>query len=253
MNGHMSYANLRQHFGLGDANVIDTLLIRWPSGIVDTYLNVAANQFYRAIENDKLEIDFKATNYIEYSPGLPDVQFTEIEESTTIDLKEYYRLITGDTVPEITGDTITFSVYANENPEAVNATIDGTMLILEAGQEKGDSKIQIKASAGFTERVDYFTVMRVFDDVLTHSPVMDLSIQPNPFTTSITIEYELLQPANILITIYNHLGKQVEVIEQKKAQGKQQMVWNAERFPAGIYFCVIKTEGVTKAIKIIKL
>jgi hypothetical protein len=35
INGHLSYANLRVHFGLGDANVIDTLVIRWPSGHVD--------------------------------------------------------------------------------------------------------------------------------------------------------------------------------------------------------------------------
>ncbi len=68
INGHLSYANLRVHFGLGEADVIDTLIIRWPSGIVDTYLNVEANQFYRAIENQGLSIDFKATNYIQYDP-----------------------------------------------------------------------------------------------------------------------------------------------------------------------------------------
>jgi len=51
INGHLSYANLRVHFGLGDADVIDTLIFRWPSGIVDTYLDVAPNRFYRAIED----------------------------------------------------------------------------------------------------------------------------------------------------------------------------------------------------------
>ncbi|MDB4303896.1 CRTAC1 family protein, partial [Desulfosarcina sp.] len=40
INGHLSYANLRVHFGLGEANKVDTLIIRWPSGHVDTYLNV---------------------------------------------------------------------------------------------------------------------------------------------------------------------------------------------------------------------
>jgi hypothetical protein len=51
INGHLSYANLRVHFGLGDAATIDTLIFRWPSGIVDTYLDVAPNRFYRAIED----------------------------------------------------------------------------------------------------------------------------------------------------------------------------------------------------------
>ena len=51
INGHLTWANLRVHFGLGDAEEIDTLLIRWPSGIVDTYFDVRSNRFYRAIEN----------------------------------------------------------------------------------------------------------------------------------------------------------------------------------------------------------
>ncbi|RLD76356.1 MAG: hypothetical protein DRJ15_15480, partial [Bacteroidetes bacterium] len=51
INGHLTWANFRVHFGLGDAEVIDTLIIRWPSGIVDTYFDVKSNRFYKAIEN----------------------------------------------------------------------------------------------------------------------------------------------------------------------------------------------------------
>lgn len=67
INGHITYANFRLHFGLGDAGVIDTLIIRGPSGHFDESLDVEANQFYRAIEDDALEIDFKTTNYIQSS------------------------------------------------------------------------------------------------------------------------------------------------------------------------------------------
>lgn len=63
INGHLSYANLRVHFGLGDADVIDTLLIRWPSGHVDEYLNVQANHFYRAIENQELASEVSIASY----------------------------------------------------------------------------------------------------------------------------------------------------------------------------------------------
>ena len=66
-------------------------------------------------------------------------------------------------------------------------------------------------------------------------------LYPNPFTTSTTIEYELKQPATIQITIYNHFGKLIEVIQQTQSAGKQQVVWNAEGLPAGVYFCVLKT------------
>jgi len=76
---------------------------------------------------------------------------------------------------------------------------------------------------------------------------------PNPFTTSTTIEYQLTQPSAVQLTIYDYLGKQVEVIGKKQAQGKQQITWNAEGLPAGVYFCVIKTNQGTQTTKIIKL
>jgi len=81
----------------------------------------------------------------------------------------------------------------------------------------------------------------------------NISIHPNPFSNSTTIEYELMQASNVQITIYNHLSKQVEMIEQKQSAGKQQVVWNAEGLPAGIYHCVFKTEYGTQTLKMIKL
>ena len=51
INGHQSYANLRVHFGFDTTDMIDTLIIRWPSGIVDTYFDVEANEFYWAMED----------------------------------------------------------------------------------------------------------------------------------------------------------------------------------------------------------
>jgi hypothetical protein len=83
--------------------------------------------------------------------------------------------------------------------------------------------------------------------------IQDVSVHPNPFNTSLAIEYELNQPAIVQISIYNHLGKQVEMIEEKQSSGKQQLVWNAEGLPSGVYFCVLKTETGMHSTKMIKL
>ncbi|HMQ46613.1 MAG TPA: FG-GAP-like repeat-containing protein [Saprospiraceae bacterium] len=40
-----------QHFGLGQSEMVDSLIVRWPSGIVDKYFNLEANQFVNLIEN----------------------------------------------------------------------------------------------------------------------------------------------------------------------------------------------------------
>jgi len=252
INGHLAYANLRVHFGLAEANVIDTLLIRWPSGNIDTYFDVKANQFYRAIEDNELGIDFAATNYIQCSPPIPDQELTSVDETITIDLNDYYKFITGDTVPVIEGDTMFFKIFNNENTNVVTATINGNILTLESGIENGDSKIQLIDSTSIAKRMDHFTVSRLVD-VVNIPEKQNITAYPNPFNSSIVIEYELKNSETVKITIYNPLGKQIKTIEKKQSQGKQQVVWDAEGLPAGIYLCVLKTDKGIVSTRLIKL
>ena len=46
--------NLWLHFGLNDALIIDTLLVQWSSGLIDTCINVGINSFYTATEGECL-------------------------------------------------------------------------------------------------------------------------------------------------------------------------------------------------------
>lgn len=43
--------SMAQHFGLGAHELVDSLIIRWPNGNIDTLHNLAANQFITVIEN----------------------------------------------------------------------------------------------------------------------------------------------------------------------------------------------------------
>jgi hypothetical protein len=47
-------SSLNAEFGLGNASIIDSLVILWPSGIIDKYTNIAVNHFYTAIEGQGL-------------------------------------------------------------------------------------------------------------------------------------------------------------------------------------------------------
>lgn len=44
--------SLKLHFGLGTSTTIDSLVIRWPSGIIQTVLNPIADQFFFVIEQE---------------------------------------------------------------------------------------------------------------------------------------------------------------------------------------------------------
>jgi len=47
---YLSQNDLRVHFGLNTATKIDSLEIRWPSGKIETWKNLAADQFYCLLE-----------------------------------------------------------------------------------------------------------------------------------------------------------------------------------------------------------
>lgn len=49
--GNTSQADLRAHFGLGNASVVDSLVIEWTSGIIQTIKNVNVNQILTVVED----------------------------------------------------------------------------------------------------------------------------------------------------------------------------------------------------------
>ena len=53
-SGLFDQSSLPVEFGLGLDAIVDSLIIRWPSGIVDTYTNIDVNQFFTAIEGDTI-------------------------------------------------------------------------------------------------------------------------------------------------------------------------------------------------------
>lgn len=53
-SGYNAQNSLNVEFGLGNASVIDTLTVRWTSGVVENFYNVQANRFLTATENQGL-------------------------------------------------------------------------------------------------------------------------------------------------------------------------------------------------------
>jgi hypothetical protein len=45
-DGFISQSDLRLHFGLGKSSRAEKIVIRWPSGLVETLSDLAANQYY---------------------------------------------------------------------------------------------------------------------------------------------------------------------------------------------------------------
>ncbi len=88
------------------------------------------------------------------------------------------------------------------------------------------------------------------EDVSVEKPI---SIYPNPFSHTTTIEYELKQPEKVSLTIYDYLGKQIEVIHEKQSQGMQKVIWIAEGLPDGIYYYRIQLGNQVANGKMVKV
>ena len=81
-----------------------------------------------------------------------------------------------------------------------------------------------------------------------------LTVYPNPFTNSTTIQFELLKYGYTELSIYNHLGQRIEIVfEGNMHAGKQKTILNTSNLPSGIYFCRLEVGDQVIMKKIIKI
>jgi len=81
-----------------------------------------------------------------------------------------------------------------------------------------------------------------------------IDIHPNPFKTTLQLNYELKQASKVNIAIYNNIGEIIEVlIDNYQQQGTQHITFDAEKLKPGVYFCMLKTRDGVQTTKIIKL
>ena len=83
---------------------------------------------------------------------------------------------------------------------------------------------------------------------------IEISNYPNPFSVSTTIKYRIEKTANVKLSVFNIMGKEVAVLVNEKMQeGSYSVEWNGTTMsgstvPSGIYFYNLQngTESITK-------
>ncbi len=81
------------------------------------------------------------------------------------------------------------------------------------------------------------------DGILQEEPIDEKQfafVHPNPCSYETIFSINLPVPVLVKISIFDQFGRQVDFLQQKQTQGKQQIVWNAERFPSGMYYFTLK-------------
>lgn len=77
-----------------------------------------------------------------------------------------------------------------------------------------------------------------------------LASHPNPFNPSTTISFSLAKAGETTVEVFNVSGQKVATLARgHREAGRHSIVWNANSFSAGIYFCVIRQGSEERKLK----
>ena len=73
---------------------------------------------------------------------------------------------------------------------------------------------------------------------------------PNPFNPTTNIEFQLAQPLNVTMTVYNAIGQRVDKIDLgTRSAGTQSVTYDASNLVSGMYMVRMKAGNITQTIK----
>ena len=218
---YCSANSMRMHFGLGSAETIDKILVRYPSGIFDLKEGVAVDQILHLTE-----------------PMITPVRllsFRAASKSEGVELQWTY---------EDDLDVLTFEVHRSEalgsqkiaeiEPEAYSLTY------LDAQAPEGDLTYTLYARlrSGSRNLIGSKSLSHSF----TGTP--RLAVRPgfpNPFTDALSIPLTASTPSKAHIGIYDAQGRLVRELHGVVNQGGSVLQWDGldgkgAKVPAGVYF-----------------
>ena len=77
---------------------------------------------------------------------------------------------------------------------------------------------------------------------------------PNPFNSTTNIKYAISKSSNVKITVYDILGKELEVLIDEQLQaGTYQTSWNASNYSSGIYFYRMQAGDYISTMKMLMI
>jgi hypothetical protein len=145
MRGFKSCVDNRLHFGLGNADKIDSMLINWPDGKCTILYNVRGNQFLNLKENDE-DINCESIRKNNQHPI-----FTGIDKIEGLDFKH-----DEDDFVDFERDRLLFQMISNEGPHLAVGDVNGDHLddIFICGARNQSGALFIQNSKGGFHRSD---------------------------------------------------------------------------------------------------
>jgi len=201
---------------------------------------------FNAVEGDTIELGW-------YNTGSGDPLLMIVDSTSTIDINGETRIIQY----VYCGDGLVIE-YTDKVIEGIGSTdfmfptLDGTLYRSLRCYE--DSVVGLFLSPFHSY---YGWNFEDCDEIITGINEWEidqsLSVYPNPFTTSTSIEYELTEPSHVQLTIYNVIGETIYKSEERiMPRGKNSIIWTPDRLPEVMYYGVLRSEEGVSVVKMIK-
>ena len=183
----------------------------------------------------------------------PSPKITSVPDTSVLvnELYSYTVEATGDPAP-------VFSLL--QFPDGME--IDSTSgLVSWTPSVAGNFDVELLASNGFAPADTQRFAITVIDntDADEESALPESfeigSIYPNPFSSSITIDYSVPKASAIRVAVFDILGRQVALLQDAlRPAGKHQVAWNPDAgVTAGIYLIRITTDqGESQVREVVK-
>ncbi len=225
---YLSHNSLEVEFGVGNANSIDLLEIKWPSGIVDQFHNVDVDQRLVIVEGSSALPTVASLTAVPSTDGVA-LDWSVSQGSGFSGFRVYRTL--GDNEP---------------------VTLNQTLLDPSA-------RSYLDASAEPSRRYQYRVAVVLDDDTeLQSAPVSaqtvpaSLALQqnyPNPFNPTTTIEFTLPWNALARVYVYDSSGRLVRTLaSQTLPAGINRLEWDGtnddgQAVASGVYHYLLRAAG----------
>lgn len=151
------------------------------------------------------------------------------------------------------GDELTYSIANNNDGIVVTGIANGEFIISSIAE--GSNEVALFAYDGHTSTIVIVPVkviqenpddgITAIDDLVS---TIKLTNYPNPAVSSTTISFTLPQNGAIQVIVHNNNGQLVDQFDLgQKAAGKQEMAYNVNHLPSGLYFYTLVIDGKTIA------
>lgn len=261
--GYRSQNMLTAHFGLNTNTVADSVIVRWPAGILSVRTGVGADQTITIIEEQA------APNIVAY-PDTLTLTWVNLFRDTLWVKNTGSALLVVDTIYASPNDSLAERLRIQPVSFTVSA---GDSQLVEVWEWSIIPLSSLQPIYEFVETL--FVVSNDPDEPIVtvilqgdYSPITNVDMTssqpltfsldqnyPNPFNPTTTIRFTVPESRFISLKVYSVLGQEVAVlVNEIKQPGRHEVRWDAVDVPGGVYFCRMTAGAlvVTKKLMVLR-